>query len=229
VAKEGELPGADLVPPPPEAELAMPPTLDLPGPSGTLANLDLPEIKLDAPLDMPPPAPEPAAAPKAAPPAGKPSGGKKPAGKPPKARTGAAAPGRRGLPRVLRDAQFPVLLIMVNILLLLAIMGIMPLFGIAANVVPDLTLDAYVEGLWLAVGCFVVVALLNDVRTALVFTGIDLVMLVTIFPTLWLLLGTPMSPMYFYVLGLIAMLAFVALPQKVLKSRRAAIKKAAPA
>jgi hypothetical protein len=60
-------------------------------------------------------------------------------------------------------------------------------------------------------------------------TGIDLVMLATVFPTLWLLLDTPMNPLYFFVIGMIVLLALVTLPLNAEKARKPAPGKQAAA
>ena len=91
------------------------------------------------------------------------------------------------------------------IVLLLVIIAFMYLFNVPINAVPDLSLTTYVQSLWLIVGCFFVVAMLNDLRSALILTGLDIAMLLTISPTLMLLMNTPMNPMYFFVMGIIVL------------------------
>jgi hypothetical protein len=116
-----------------------------------------------------------------------------------------------------------------SIIILLVIAGIMYVFEVPVNAVPDLTLTTYVQSLWLVIGCLFVVAMLEDIRTALILTGIDLAMLATVFPTLWLLLDMPMNPMYFFIIGFIVLLALVSLPLSVVKSRKSAPVKPAAA
>ena len=228
MGNEGSAPGLDFSMP----SLDLPePTLGLDGPGGA-PDLNMSDLKLDAPLELPGsgPAPEAAIETKAVKKAGKKAEKKKPKPekKPKAARPKMSAP---KLPRLPAGAVLPLLLNVFSMVLLLFIGGIMYLFEVPLNAVPDLSLTTYVQSIWLIVGCLVVVAMLQDLRTALIMTGIDIAMLATVFPTLWLLLDTPMNPLYFYVAGMIVLLALVVLPLNLAKARKpaAAAKQAAPA
>jgi hypothetical protein len=202
------------------------PTLNLDGTDAS-ASLNLDDLKLDAPLDLPGSRQSGAAsAGKAGKKEGKKAEKKKPEKKPKAPKPPRASP---KLPRLPAGAMLPVLLNVLSIIILLVIAGFMYVFEVPVNAVPDLTLTTYVQSLWLVIGCLFVVAMLEDIRTALILTGIDLAMLATVFPTLWLLLDTPMNPMYFFVIGLIVLLALVALPLSVVKSMKPAPAKSAAA
>jgi hypothetical protein len=214
----------------PDFDLQMP-SLDLPEPTLNLGDggpsaFGVADLKLDAPLDLPGSSPVPGGKAASGKPADKKTGKKKekPVKKPKAARPKRAGP---GLPRLSTGALLPVVLNVLSIVILLVIAGIMYIFEVPVNAVPDLTLATYVQSLWLVVGCLFVVAMLQDVKTALIVTGIDLVMLATIFPTLWLLLDTPMNPMYFFVTGMVVLLALVTLPLNAAKARKPAAGKAA--
>ncbi len=196
------------------------PSLDLELPEPTLS-LDIPDLNLDAPADMPAVSPAPKGAPQAGKPSAKPAKQKKVKVKSKKA--GAGLPG--GLSAIL----LPVVLDVLCIVLLLVIIAFMYLFNVPINAVPDLSLTTYVQSLWLVVGCFFVVAMLHDLKMALILTGLDIAMLFTIFPTLMLLLNTPMNPLYFFVMGMIVLQIVIAMPLSVISSRKVANKKSAPA
>lgn len=219
------------------------PSLDLPEPTldtdglDPLSALNATDLELDALQDMPVSgtgSEETATN-------GKPAGRKEgkmadrknhPAKKPKAARPKIAMPKMPRLPRLPRlstGAMMPVLLDVLSIIILLFIGGIMYLLEVPLNAVPDLSLTTYVQGIWLIIGCLLVVAILQNVRMALVLTGIDIAMLATIFPTLWLLLNTPMNPLYFFVLGMIVLLAMVSLPLNVAKARKQAAASGKPA
>jgi len=211
--------------------------LDLPEPMLNLdgadasTQLNLNDLKLDAPLDLPGSGQNGAesagrAGKKADKKAGKKAEKTKPEKKPKAPKPPRAA---RKLPRLPAGAILPVLLNVLSIVILLVIAGIMYVFEVPVNAVPDLTLATYVQSLWLVIGCLFVVAMLEDIRTALILTGVDLAMLATVFPTLWLLLDMPMNPMYFFVIGLVLLLALVALPLSVVKARKPAPGKQAAA
>ncbi len=211
MANEGELPDLDM----------KMPSLDLELPEPTLS-LDIPDLNLDALADMPAVSP----APKGAPLAGKPSA--KPAGKQKKVKVKSKKPGN-GLPGGLSAILLPVMLDILCIVLLLVIIAFMYLFNVPINAVPDMSLTTYVQSLWLIVGCFFVVAMLHDLKMALILTGLDIAMLITLFPTLLLLMNTPMNPMYFFVMGMIVLQLIIAMPLSVINYRKQAIKKSAPA
>ncbi|MCD1293752.1 hypothetical protein CUJ83_01920 [Methanocella sp. CWC-04] len=109
---------------------------------------------------------------------------------------------------------------LISITLLLVFMVIMYFFGVPLDVLPSLSLISYVQCMWLLLGCFFVVAMLQDFKTALMLTGIDFVILATIFPTLWLLFDMRMNPMYFFVLTLMILLAFVYVPVNIKQSKK---------
>jgi len=204
------------------------PALNLDGADAT-APLNLNDLKLDAPLDLPGSGESGAAS---AGKAGKKAGKKEKAEKKkPEKKPKAPKPKRAGpkMPRLPAGAMLPILLNVLSIIILLVLAGIMYVFEVPVNAVPDLTLTTYVQSLWLVIGCLFVVAMLQDIRTALILTGVDLAMLVTVFPTLWLLLDLPMNPMYFFVIGLIVLLALVSLPLSVVKSGKPAPAKPAAA
>lgn len=138
----------------------------------------------------------------------------------------AARPKMQRLPRA---AVLPVSLNALSIVILFFLTGILFLFEVPINAVPDLTLTTYVQSLWLVVGCLIIVAMLQDIKTALVLIGIDLAMIATIFPTLWLLMELPMNPMYLFVIGMIVLLALVVVPLNVTKARKPAPKPAGAA
>lgn len=209
MANAGELPDLDL----------KMPSMDLELPEPTL-NLDIPDLSMSAPAGMPAAAPAPNAAPSAGKPAAKPAGnGKKGKGK---GKKSGAMPGSSG-------AMLPVVLNILSIVLLLIILAIMYFFSVPVNALPELSLTTYVQGLWLLVGCFFVVAMLHDLKMALILTGVDIAMLITVFPTLMLLMGTPMNPLYFFVLGMIVLQLVVSIPLNVISTRKLATKKSAPA
>jgi hypothetical protein len=197
-------------------------SLDLPEPMLNLdgadasASLNMDDLKLDAPLNLSGSGRDEAiSAGKAGKKADKKAEKKKPEKKPKAPKPKRASP---QMPRLPAGAMLPILLNVLSIIILLVITGIMYVFEVPVNAVPDLTLTTYVQSLWLVIGCLLVVAMLEDIRTALILTGIDLAMLATVFPTLWLLLDMPMNPMYFFVIGLIVLLALVALPLNVVKA-----------
>jgi len=115
--------------------------------------------------------------------------------------------------------KVPLLLGLASIVLLVILTIVMILFEVPVNAIPDLTLTTYVQGLWLIVGCFFIIAMLQDVKTALLLTGLDIVLLATIFPTLWLILNMPMNPMYFFVIGMIMLIAFVHMPLNLMRPK----------
>lgn len=200
MVNEGELPDIDM---------KMPLDFDL----GAKLDLDLPSPTMDFPPmapAAPAPAQSPATAKKPAPasPASKPAATKAKPAKPvkQKAEKGTSVNG----------ISLPLVMNLLSVFLLVVIAGIMFVFEVPINVVPDLTLTTYVQSLWLAAGCFFVVAMLQDFKTALILTGVDALLLISVFPTLWLLMGMPMNPMYFFVMGMIALLAFVYLPLNLL-------------
>jgi hypothetical protein len=200
MVNEGELPEVDMKLPPME--------LDFPAPK---LDLDLPAPGLDFPqAQLPPLSPSTAAAQAKKPQAAKPEAKAKPA-----KQKAAGHPATKG-------GSLQLVLGIISIFFLAAIAAIMFVFEVPVNVVPELTLTTYVQGLWVAVGCFFVVAMLQDVKAALMLTGANIAMLVSIFPTLWLLLDMPMNPMYFFVMGMIALLAFVYLPLGVLGTKKQA-------
>jgi|AGTN01.2.fsa_nt_gi hypothetical protein len=133
---------------------------------------------------------------------------------------------RPKMQRLPRAAVLPVSLNALSIVILFFLTGILFLFEVPINVVPDLTLTTYVQSLWLVVGCLIIVAMLQDIKTALVLIGIDLAMIATIFPTLWLLLELPMNPMYLFVIGMIVLLALVVVPLNVTNALKPAPKPA---
>lgn len=211
--------------------LAMPSLdLDLPEPTlnlgGDPSALNLADLKLDAPLDLPGSSPGPDSTTASDKKAGKKAGKKKqkPAKTPKVPKPKKARPAQ---PRMAPGALLPVILTVLSIIILLFICGIMYVFEVPINAVPDLTLTTYVQSLWLIVGCLFVVSMLHDLRTALIVTGVDIAMLATVFPTLWLLLDTPMNPMYFFVTGMVVLLALVILPLNLAKVRKPTTGKAA--
>lgn len=207
MAYEGELPDVDLL-------KMTPGELDLPGPT---LSLDLPGPGLDLPV---PPAASTGqtAAKKAAP-------GKKPVAAKPQAQK--AAPKKAASKTAPRGDTMQLVLGLASIVLLVIVAGVLLLFEVPVNTIPDLTLLTYVQALWLLLGCLFIVAMLLDIKTALMLTGADLVLMATVFPTLWLLLNMPMNPLYFFVIGLIMLLAFVYLPLNLLRPKAAGA--AAPA
>ncbi len=209
MANEGELPDLDM----------KMPSLDLELPE---LSLDLPDLQLDAPADTSAASP----APKGASPAGKPS--EKKAAKQKKVKVKAKKSGA-GVPGGLVVAMLPAVLDILSIVLLLVIVAIMYVFNVPVNMMPELSLTTYVQSLWLVVGCFCVVAMLHDTRMALILTGLDIAMLLTVFPTLMLLMDTPMNPMYFFVMGMVVLQLVIAMPLSVISSRKGTNKKSAPA
>lgn len=210
MAFEGELPDVDML-------KMSPGELDLPAP---MMSLDLPapdqESKATpvAPaLQKPAKAPAPAKKQAAAKQQGKPA--------PQKTATVAKKP---GAPVKLTGDAVHLLLSLASIILLVIITVVMVLFEVPVNAVPELNLTTYVQALWLLVGCFFIVAMLQDIKTALMLTGLDIVLLVTVFPTLWLLLNMPMNPMYFFVIGLIMLLACVYMPLNLLRPKALPVK-----
>ncbi|WP_424359496.1 hypothetical protein [Methanocella sp. MCL-LM] len=204
MAFEGELPDVDML-------KMSPGELDLPAP---MMSLDLPAPDQDTKAT--PVAPAPQAAAKKPAPAGKPAAGK-PQGKP--APQKAAVAKKPAAQVKLTGDTVHLLLSLVSIILLVIISVVMVLFEVPVNAMPELNLTTYVQALWLLVGCFFIVAMLQDIKTALMLTGIDIVLLVTVFPTLWLLLNMPMNPMYFFVIGLIMLLACVYMPLNMLRPK----------
>jgi hypothetical protein len=202
------------------------PTLNLGGDSSAL---NLADLKLDAPLDPPGTSPGQGDAAASDKKAGKKADKKKQKPTKPAKKPRAPKPkkARPALPRLSAGALPPVIPTVMSIIILLFICGIMYVFEVPINAVPDLTLTTYVQSLWLIVGCLFVLTMLHDPRTALIVTGVDIAMPATVFPTLWLLLDTPMNPMYFFVTGMIVLLALVILPPNPAKVRKPAAGKAA--
>ena len=196
MANVGELPDVDLKMPPLELEFPGAPDLDLPGlelPSPALA----PAQEASAPKPAPkmPPVEDEVPAEVVAQPIGQKKAG---------------------------SVSLSLLLNLLSIILLIVIAGIMYAFEVPVNAVPDLSLATYVQAIWLLAGCFFVVAMLHDLKAALIITGIDILLLLTVFPTLWLLLDAPMNPLYFFVMGMIALLTFVYMPLNLLGPRKPA-------
>lgn len=202
MAYEGELPDVDLL-------KVSSGELDLPAP---MMSLDLPAPDQDKQTQSAP-APQ-APAKKPAPPAKKPVAAKV-QGKP--APQKAAAANKAGTPVKFAGDMVHLLLGLASIILLVIVTAVMILFEVPVNATPELTLTTYVQGLWLLVGCVFIIAMLLDIKTALLLTGLDIVLLATVFPTLWLILNMPLNPMYFFVIGLIMLLACVYLPLNILR------------
>jgi cation transport ATPase len=226
MGNEGSTPDFDLKMP--SLDLDLPePTLNLDGPGGA-PDLSMSELKLDTPLDLPGSGP----APKAATNGGKAGKKDKKANKKadkkadknadkkkPKPEKKPKAPRQKmSVPKLPIAAMQNIL----TIVILLVIGGVMYLFEVPVNQVPDLTLTTYVQSLWLIIGCLFIMAMLLDIKTALIVTGIDIAMLATVFPTLWLLLDTPMNPLYFFVAGMIVLLSLVVLPLNLAKTKKPA-------
>ncbi len=215
----------------PSMDLGLPePTLNLDG--GDSSAFSLSDLKFDAPMDLPGSSPGQSGTAASDKKAGKKADKKKQKPEKPAKKPKAAKPKkvRPAMPRLSPGALLPVILTVLSIIILLVMCGIMYLFEVPINAVPDLTLTTYVQSLWLLVGCLFVITMLQDLRTALIVTGVDIAMLATVFPTLWLLLDTPMNPMYFFVTGMIVLLALVILPLNLAKVRKPAAGKAvAPA
>ena len=134
------------------------------------------------------------------------------------------APQKTAVNKVAKQAmpaanKIPLLLGLASIVLLVILTVVMVLFEVPVNAIPDLTLTTYVQGLWLVAGCLFIIAMLQDVKTALLLTGLDIVLLATVFPTLWLILNMPMNPMYFYVIAMIMLIAFVYMPLNLLRPK----------
>jgi hypothetical protein len=221
MGNEGNAPDFDMKIP--SLDLDLPePTLN-PGGGDISQPISLDDLKFDGLLDLPGSTSEQYEAVETEQPAGKKAGKKAPkAPKAPKVKKPGAVKQKAAMPKLPRfsaGAMLPVLLNVLSIVILLVIAGIMVLFEVPVNVVPDLTLTTYVQSLWLVIGCLFVVAMLQDIKTALLMTGIDIAMLATVFPTLWLLLDTPMNPLYFFVIGMIVLMALVVLPLNVSKAR----------
>lgn len=222
-----EVKGTDFDLSMPSMDLGLPePTLNLDG--GDPSAFNLSDLKFDAPMGLPGSSPgqgDTAAADKKA---DKKAGKKKQKPEKPAQKPKAPKPkkARPAMPRLSAGALLPVILTVLSIILLLFIGGIMYVFEVPINAVPDLTLTTYVQSLWLVIGCLFIIAMLQDLRTALIVTGVDIAMLATVFPTLWLLLDTPMNPMYFFVTGMIVLLALVILPLNLAKVRKPAAGKA---
>jgi hypothetical protein len=227
MGNEGSTPDFDLKMP--SLDLDLPePTLNLDGPGGA-PDLSMSELKLDTPLDLPGSGPAPEAATNSGK-AGKKDkkankkadkkADKKAVKKKPKPEKKPKAPRpKMSMPKL---PKLPVAALqnVLTIVILLVIGGIMYLFEVPINQVPDLSLTTYVQSLWLIIGCLFILAMLQDIKTALILTGIDIAMLATVFPTLWLLLDTPMNPLYFFVAGMIVLLALVVLPLNLAKARK---------
>ncbi|MCM1566358.1 MAG: hypothetical protein NC238_10495 [Dehalobacter sp.] len=213
MANAGELPDLDL----------KMPSLDLELPEPTL-NLDIPDIGMGAPAGMPMPGAAPA--PNEVPPAGKQAA--KPAGKPGKG-NGKGKKSGTGRPVGPSGNRLSIVLNVICVVLLLGIVVVMYVFNVPVNMVPDLSLTTYVQSLWLLIGCFFVVAMLHDLKMGLILTGLDIAMLITIFPTIWLLMDTPMNPMYFFVMGMVVLQLVIALPLGIINARKQPAKKSAPA
>lgn len=204
MAFEGELPDVDML-------KVSPGELDLPAP---MMSLDLPAPDQDNKATPAVPAPQAGAKKPAL--AKKPAAGK-PQGKP--APQKAAVAKKPAAQVKLTGDTVHLLLSLASIILLVIITVVMVLFEVPVNAMPELNLTTYVQALWLLVGCFFIVAMLQDIKTALMLTGIDIVLLATVFPTLWLLLNMPMNPMYFFVIGLIMLLACVYMPLNILRPK----------
>lgn len=202
----GELPDIDMKMP--SNDLDLPPMLDL----------DLPAPALDG---LPSPAPA-----KAAPPAKKPEQVKKVANGKAPAKPQQKLAVKAGGKKIKAPSRSSMQLIMgvISIVLLSIIAAVMVLLEVPVNVIPELTLTTYVQSLWLLVGCFFIVTILQDIKTALMLTGLDIALLATIFPTLWLLLDMQMNPLYFFVMGMIVLLALVYLPLSILREKKAPAK-----
>jgi hypothetical protein len=112
----------------------------------------------------------------------------------------------------------------VSIALLVVFMALMYFLGLTIDEIPSMTLVTYVESIWLLLGCFFVVGMLQDYKTALALIGVDGLMIVSVFPTLWLLFDMRINPMYFFVLTLIMLLAFVYIPIRLIRNRKPAAK-----
>ena len=209
MAFEGELPDVDML-------KMSPGELDLPAP---MMSLDLPAPDQDNKAT--PAAPASQAAAKKPVPARKPAAGK-PQGKP--APQKAVVAKKPAAQMKLTGDTVHLLLSLVSIILLVIITVVMVLFEVPVNAMPELNLTTYVQALWLLVGCFFIVAMLQDIKTALMLTGINIVLLATVFPTLWLLLNMPMNPMYFFVIGLIMLLACVYMPLNMLRPKALPVK-----
>ncbi|HMK47083.1 MAG TPA: hypothetical protein VK436_10700 [Methanocella sp.] len=211
MAIDGELPDLDdLKMPSGDLELPHLTSLDLPAPSGELAPpAAAPVIPTEPSIKKPQQQAKKPAATTAARSQPKPSSAKQKTEKKP------AGPSASGTPLALN---------ILSVALLIVIAGVMIIFEVPINAVPDLTLTTYVQGLWLLAGCFFIIAMLQDFRTALLLTGLNVVLLATVFPTLWLLLNMPMNPMYFFVIGMIMLLAFVYTPLSVLRPKMPPVK-----
>jgi len=205
MANDGELPDVDMLKVSP-GDLDLPAldlSLDLPAPSDTQAPQSLAAAKPAAAKGHVTVAKKPSQAPKQ--------------GKAPTAKPAAAAS---------NSSTMPLLLSLISIILLIVVAAVMIVFEVPVNSIPDLTLTTYVQGLWLVVGCFFIVAMLQDIRTALMITGLNIVLLATVFPTLWLIMDMPMNPMYFFVLGMILLIAGVLMPMNLLRPKAATPAKA---
>ncbi len=203
MALEGELPDVDML-------KMSPGELDLPAP---MMSLDLPAPSQENIQQPAAQAPQ-AAAKKQAQPAAK-----KAAAKPQAKPAPQKAAGKAAKPAIASGSTVPLLLSLASIVLLVIVTGVMILFEVPVNAMPELNLTTYVQALWLLVGCFFIVAMLQDLKTALLLTGLDIVLLATIFPTLWLLLNMPMNPMYFFAIGMIMLLACVYVPLNMLRPK----------
>lgn len=204
MALDGELPDVDML-------KMSPGELDLPAP---LMSLDLPAPSQDNIQQPATPAPQAAAK--------KPAQGaaaKKTAAKPQAKPALQKAGNKAARPAISPGSTIPLLLSLASIILLVIVTAVMILFEVPVNAMPELNLTTYVQALWLLVGCFFIVAMLQDLKTALLLTGLDIVLLATIFPTLWLLLNMPMNPMYFFVIGMIMLLACVYMPLNMLRPK----------
>ena len=181
----------------PDLGLEMSPAeLDLPAPD---AILDLPPLQQEPPVPVPhAPRMSAAAAPAAC---------VKP--RPQKAK----APGKR------RKKSIKLEVITIGILAFF--MAIMFVLRVPLDGIPALSLTSYVQGAWLLLGCIFIISMLQDWKTAMVFTVIDFLILLTVFPTLWLVADMRMNPMYFFVLTLILLIAFIYVPINTLRARRA--------
>lgn len=175
----------------------------------TELDLQMPQVS----LDLPPPQSEPAVT-QNSPATAKPGPVRKAGTSPIKQRKGARKENAQG-------GLAPIQLELISIGLLAIFMLIMFIMGIPVDKLPSLSLSSYVQCMWLLLGCLFVVAMLQNFKAALVLTGIDFVMMASLFPTLWLIFNMRMNPMYFFVLTLILLLAFVYIPVQLVRAKRA--------
>jgi cation transport ATPase len=178
------------------------------GPEISPANLDLPAP--DMALDLPPPTSEPSIS----------LQGKGTASEKAKRQEKAIdkKPSKPKKRQAFNLASIQLEVVSIGILIVFLI--IMFILDVPLDIIPSFTLLTYVQAIWLFLGCFFVMAMLQDIKSAAALTGIDIAIMATLFPTLWLLFDMRMNPLYFFVLTLIMLIAFIYIPLNLIKAKK---------